>query len=82
MQQSRLVCCFFNKLLQNVASGCSLSHFNVFQWWENAPLNKYRKDYLSHVMRNPVFAICEQQRRKSACASAQSDLCLCSLLPG
>ena len=24
-------------------------------------------------MRKPVFVICEQQRRRSACASAQSD---------
>ena len=24
-------------------------------------------------MRKPAFAICEQQRRRSACASAQSD---------
>ena len=28
-------------------------------------------------MGNPVFAICEQQRRRSACASAQSDQRLC-----
>ena len=36
---------------------------------------------LSHVMRKPVDAICEQQRRRSACASAQSDqrLCFCCL---
>ena len=27
---------------------------------------------LSHVMRKPVYAIFEQQRRRSACASAQS----------
>ena len=32
---------------------------------------------MSHVMRKPVFAICEQQRRRSACASAQSDQRLC-----
>ena len=32
---------------------------------------------LSHVMRKPVFAICEQQRRRSACASSQSDQRLC-----
>ena len=31
---------------------------------------------MSHVMRKPVFAICEQQRHRSACASAQSDQCL------
>ena len=31
------------------------------------------RKYLSYVMRKPAFAICEQQRRKSACASAQSD---------
>ena len=32
---------------------------------------------MSHVMRKPVYAICEQQRRRSACASAQSDQHLC-----
>ena len=36
---------------------------------------------LSHVMRKPVYAICEQQRCRSACASAQSDQCLCCSLP-
>ena len=33
--------------------------------------------YMRHVMRKPVYAICEQQRRRSACASAQSDQRLC-----
>ena len=35
-------------------------------------------------LRKPVFAICEQQRRRSAWASAnaQSDQRLCYLLPG
>ena len=33
--------------------------------------------YMSHVMRKPVFAICEQHRRRSACASVQSDQRLC-----
>ena len=28
---------------------------------------------MSRVMRKPVYAICEQQRRISSCASAQSD---------
>ena len=32
---------------------------------------------MSHVVRKPVFAICEQQRRRLACASAQSDQHLC-----
>ena len=36
---------------------------------------------LIHVMRKPVYAICEQQRRRSACASAQSDQHLCCSLP-
>ena len=30
---------------------------------------------MSHVMRKPVFAICEQQRCRSASASTQSDQC-------
>ena len=38
-------------------------------------------DCISHVMRKPVFAICEQQRHRSACASAQSDQCLYYSLP-
>ena len=37
---------------------------------------------LSHIMRKPVYTICEQQRRRSACASAQSDQRLCCSLPG
>ena len=34
------------------------------------------------VMSIPVYAICEQQRRRSACASTQSDQRLCCSLPG
>ena len=33
------------------------------------------------IMRKPVYAICEQQRRILACTSAQSDLHLCCSLP-
>ena len=32
---------------------------------------------MSHAMRKPVYALCEQQKRRSACASAQSDQRLC-----
>ena len=39
-------------------------------------------DQMSHVMTQPVFALCEQQRCRSACAAAQSDQRLCSSLPG
>ena len=35
----------------------------------------------SHGMRKPVNAICKQQRRRSTCASAQSDQRLCCSLP-
>ena len=37
--------------------------------------------HMSHIMRKPVYAICEQQRRRSACTSAQSDQRLCCSLP-
>ena len=37
---------------------------------------------MSHVMRKPVYAICEQQRCRSACACVQSDQRLCFSLPG
>ena len=38
--------------------------------------------YMSHVMRKPVYAMCEQQRRRSACASAQSNQRLWCSHPG
>ena len=37
--------------------------------------------FMIHVMRKPVYAICEQQRSRSACASAESDQRLCCSLP-
>ena len=36
---------------------------------------------MSHVIRKPVYALCEQQRRRSACADAHSDQHLCCSLP-
>ena len=36
---------------------------------------------MSPVMRKPVYAISEQQRRRTVCASAQSDQHLCCSLP-
>ena len=40
--------------------------------------NIYKNDeYMSQFMRKPVLAICKQQSRRSACASAQSDQHLC-----
>ena len=38
-------------------------------------------DKMSHATRKPVYAICEQQRRRSACASAQFDQRLWFSLP-
>ena len=41
-----------------------------------------KKGYqLSNAIRKPVYAICEQQRRSSACMSMQSDQRLCYSLP-
>ena len=36
-------------------------------------ISLYRIQLMSHVMRKPVYVICEQQRCRSACASTQSD---------
>ena len=38
-------------------------------------------DYLGQIMSKPVYAIFEQQRCRSACASVQSDQCFCFSLP-
>ena len=40
----------------------------------------HRVFQLSHIMRKPAYAIGEHQRRRSACASAQSDQRLCCSL--
>ena len=37
---------------------------------------------MGHIMRQPVFIICEQQSGRSSCASTQSDQRLCCSLPG
>ena len=44
----------------------------------------YKQNFvcMSHVTRKPVYATCEQQRHRSACASAQFDQHLCCSLPG
>ena len=34
-----------------------------------------------HIARNPDFVACEHQRRRSDCATAQSDLRLCCSFP-
>ena len=45
-------------------------------------INVLVKRHLSHVMGNPTFAICQQQRCRSACTSAQFVVrCLDSTIP-
>ena len=43
-------------------------------------VNNKGADQLSRVIRKPVYALCEQQRCRSACASTQSDQRLCCSL--
>ena len=38
-------------------------------------------NHMNHVMRKPDYGICEHQRRRSACTSAQSDQHLCCSFP-
>ena len=54
-------------------------HLDIFIEMDKEPITEID---MSHVMRKPVYAICEQQRRRSACASAQSGQCLYCSLPG
>ena len=51
-----------------------------------ADLRQLKVGCLIYVMRKPVYAICEQQRHRSDCASTQSDqhhcvLCLDIIIP-
>ena len=60
-----------------------IKHIRVSVARENIDTKlSYDSFYLNHVMRKPVNAICEQQMCRSACASMQSDQCLCCSLLG
>ena len=70
LQNKDLVCILFNMWWTTFDVGCKVTQCSLAQ------------NDMSHVMRKPVYAICEQQRRRSACASVQSDQRLCCSLPG
>ena len=58
------------------------AHLRMIYGGRKEPLSHdMAQKYMSHVMRKPVYAICEQQRRRSACASPQSDQHPCCSLP-
>ena len=51
-------------------------------YWKSGLLSlRLRQSINEPVMRKPVFAICEQQRRRSVCTSTQSDQRLYYSLP-
>ena len=56
------------------------SHFVGFVMSRIILGSRTRDKYLSRTMRNLSYVICKQQRRRSACASAQSDQRLCCSL--
>ena len=68
--------------LERVATELYLQNKDVFLTYHNVPWTLHVRKEVSLVMRIPVFALCEQQRRRSACASMQSDQHLCCSLPG
>ena len=49
-------------------------------FFKSNPMKSSILIYWLSVMWKPVYVICEQQRRSSACTSAQSDQCLCCSL--
>ena len=64
------------------------TYYTFFNQWKrenggrNVFMTKSPRKNVPDVMRKPVYALCEQQRRKSVCASAQTYQHLCFLLPG
>ena len=69
----RLIWVFAGRTVILLILSCRGSYFQVVYWTYS---NK-----MSLVMRKPVFALCEQQRGRSACTSAQTDQRLCCSLP-
>ena len=60
-----------SQLLKKLDAVSILALVNLLLQYQNFTV------HLSHVMRKPVYAICEQQRHRSACAFMQSDQRLC-----
>ena len=61
---------------------CACFHCTECRWIRNSLKDQNLAcNLMSHSMRKPVHAICKQQRRRSACISAQSDQRLCCSLP-
>ena len=65
---------------------CCITACFLFQNSRNRVPIIHVVDHMSHIMRKPVSALCEQQRRRSACTSVQSDhtfvvRCLDSIIP-
>ena len=79
-----LVFSFFSENIVSLENE-NYSHYSVlflfFIRYRLLSVCKMPISYLNHVMRKPVYGICEQQRHRSACASAQSDQHLFCLLP-
>ena len=68
---------------------CAASHIEYFLEASKRPRAMHQNPVLltnrpnmRHVMRKAIYAKCDQQRHRSACASAQSDQCICRSLPG
>ena len=59
-----------------------LPHFSCWETEHPVISDCFKSSYMSHFMIKPVSVRCEQQRRRSACASTQSDKRLCCSLPG
>ena len=64
-------------MLSNTMMICGTNFLNTLYSDSNTKAEKQ----MGHIMRKPVYGICEQQRRRSACTSAQSDQPLCCSLP-
>ena len=81
---------FFSFFLSILANGRPRSDATEWGMWSLPTLFatvtetyvKKNKNKMSHVMRKPVYALCEQLRHISANAAMQSDQHLCYSLPG
>ena len=81
---SEINCCVFMKLKRQSATGMQTRTRIAGKITKPLLiLMLFHKELMGHIIRKPVLVICEQQKRRSACASTQSDqrLCCCSL-PG
>ena len=68
---------FIVERAQENGGNITFSNYDSLEQTFSKEVGPHIAQYMGHVMIKSVYAICEQQRCRSACSSTQSDQRLC-----